>query len=78
MAENNSQPGVPDAPITEEIKSAVAQVIERSDGITTLSFLVPGIHRYNFKLDRQGRQAVAKLLEPTVPTYGPGDMPKES
>jgi hypothetical protein len=42
-----------------------------------LSFVIPGVRRYDFLLNAEGRAVVAKLCQ-KVPTFGPGDMPRNN
>jgi hypothetical protein len=68
---------VPDTPETVEITNCAATKVELPGGAMVLSFIIPGIRRYNFVLDKAGRAIVRELLTPGVQTFGPNAMPRK-
>ena len=66
---------VPDAPERVQIGNCGVAKVELPNGAMLLSFIIPGIRRYDFMLDHQGRKAVSALCS-SIQIAGPGDLPK--
>ena len=47
------------------------------DGLM-LSFVIPGVRRYDFLLSPEGRATVAQLCQRGLPTFGPADIPRNN
>jgi hypothetical protein len=69
---------VPEPPETVQITNCGVLKVELPDGAMLLCFVIPGIRRYDFALDAKGREVVAQLCQHSIPTFGPGDMPRNA
>jgi hypothetical protein len=70
--------GMLDENVPERIQVSNCGVtkVELPNGIMLLSFIIPGIKRYDFMLDRNGRKAVSALCNSNIQIAGPGDISK--
>ena len=72
---NNLEVLDPNVPECVQIANCGVTKVELRDGTMLLSFIIPGIKRFDFLLDRTGRKAVAALCS-NIQIAGPEDMPK--
>ena len=63
---------VPETPETVEVTNCAVAKVELPGGAMVLSFVIPGIRRYNFVLDSKGREMIATLCRRPL-AFGPNN-----